>query len=72
MVRVTYLKSIFIVNFFYLFLFYISLTKNYRFRPKYPELMELPFFKQYEQTHIDVAAWFATISDTSGLQSHSR
>lgn len=38
-----------------------SLTKNYRERPKYAELMETDFLKQYEHADVDVAAWFASV-----------
>lgn len=39
--------------------FHYSLTKDYRNRPKYPELLEMAFIKMYESADVDVAAWFA-------------
>lgn len=41
------------------FNFHCSLTKDYRNRPKYPELLEMAFIKMYESADVDVAAWFA-------------
>ena len=41
-----------------------SLTKNYRERPKYPELLESDFLKTYENAHVDVSAWFASVTKT--------
>lgn len=38
-----------------------SLTKDYRNRPKYPELLEMSFIKMYENADIDVATWFASV-----------
>lgn len=49
-----------------------SLTKNYHGRPKYPELLELPFIRHYEHEPIDVPAWFASVMETAGLKSHRR
>lgn len=45
------------------FFFLISLTKNYRDRPKYAELLETDFLKQYDHANIDVAAWFASVME---------
>lgn len=42
-----------------------SLTKNYRERPKYAELLETDFLKQYEHANIDVAEWFASVVQMS-------
>ncbi|KRY14118.1 Dual specificity mitogen-activated protein kinase kinase 7, partial [Trichinella patagoniensis] len=33
------------------------LTKNYKFRPKYAQLLEHPFIKQYETARVDVGRW---------------
>lgn len=38
-----------------------SLTKDYRNRPKYPELLESAFIKMCEQADVDVATWFASV-----------
>lgn len=38
-----------------------SLTKDYRNRPKYPELLESAFIKMYEQADVDVAKWYASV-----------
>lgn len=38
-----------------------SLTKDYRNRPKYPELLESAFIKKYENADVDVATWFASV-----------
>ena len=35
-----------------------SLTKDYRYRPKYKELLEHPWIRWHEKTHADVAGWF--------------
>ncbi|XP_037036933.1 dual specificity mitogen-activated protein kinase kinase hemipterous-like isoform X1 [Bradysia coprophila] len=48
------------------------LTKNYKERPKYPELQEQPFLKIYEQKPVDVAGWFAHVMETSGIKSNCR
>ncbi|XP_055299890.1 dual specificity mitogen-activated protein kinase kinase hemipterous-like isoform X2 [Sitodiplosis mosellana] len=37
------------------------LTKDYRHRPKYPELLESAFIKMYEKADVDVATWFASV-----------
>ncbi|KAG8298690.1 Dual specificity mitogen-activated protein kinase kinase 7 [Homalodisca vitripennis] len=37
----------------------MCLTKNYKNRPKYKELLEHPFLKLYEKENVNVAAWFA-------------
>ncbi|CAN8020151.1 unnamed protein product [Ixodes persulcatus] len=39
------------------------LTKNYKERPKYRELLEHPFIKRYETKEVDVAAWLAEVMD---------
>ncbi|EEC10618.1 mitogen-activated protein kinase kinase MKK4, putative [Ixodes scapularis] len=41
------------------------LTKDYRERPKYRELLEHPFIKRYETKEVDVAAWLAEVMDGS-------
>ena len=38
-----------------------SLTKNYKYRPKYKKLLEHPFIKKYETLQIDVAVWYQTV-----------
>ncbi|CAE1270016.1 MAP2K7 [Acanthosepion pharaonis] len=38
------------------------LTKDYKKRPKYKKLLEHPFIKRYETLNVDVAAWFAEVS----------
>lgn len=49
-----------------------SLTKNYHKRPKYTELLDLPFIKKYETEPVDVATWFASVMEKTGLKSHRR
>jgi mitogen-activated protein kinase kinase 7 len=39
--------------------FCFSLTKNYRERPKYKDLLKLPFMKKYETANVNVAEWYA-------------
>jgi mitogen-activated protein kinase kinase 7 len=39
--------------------FCFSLTKNYRERPKYRELLKHPFMKKYETANVNVAEWYA-------------
>lgn len=48
-----------------------SLTKDYRNRPKYPELLESAFIKMYESANVDVAAWFASVMHTNNQQSNN-
>ncbi|KAJ6636226.1 Dual specificity mitogen-activated protein kinase kinase hemipterous [Pseudolycoriella hygida] len=48
------------------------LAKNYKERPKYPELQEQPFLKKYEQMPVDVAGWFACVMESSGIRSNCR
>lgn len=49
-----------------------SLTKNYKERPKYAELQEQPFFKDFEQMHVDVAGWFASVMESAGIKPNCR
>lgn len=42
-------------------LFTFSLIKNPEVRPKYPELMEQPFMREYLDRTVDVAGWFREI-----------
>lgn len=44
--------------------FIFSLTKDVKLRPKYPELLESDYLKNYENANIDVAAWFALVMET--------
>lgn len=44
-----------------IFFFLCSLVKNHEHRPKYPELMEQPFMKEYLNRDVDVAGWFKEI-----------
>ncbi|XP_031633797.1 dual specificity mitogen-activated protein kinase kinase hemipterous-like isoform X2 [Contarinia nasturtii] len=44
------------------------LTKDFRNRPKYPELLESDFFKMYENADVDVATWFASVMHTNNQQ----
>lgn len=39
-------------------LFRCSLTKNYKNRPKYRDLLDHPFLKLYERESVNVASWF--------------
>jgi len=39
--------------------FCFSLTKNYRERPKYRDLLKHPFMKKYETANVNVAEWYA-------------
>lgn len=39
--------------------FRFSLTKNYRERPKYRDLLKHPFMKKYETANVNVAEWYA-------------
>lgn len=48
--------------------FFCSLTKDFRNRPKYPELLESDFFKMYENADVDVATWFASVMHTNNQQ----
>ncbi|KAM8720641.1 hypothetical protein ACLKA7_006648 [Drosophila subpalustris] len=41
------------------------LTKNHQDRPKYPELLEQPFIKIYEQAKVDVPNWFQNVVDSA-------
>lgn len=50
---------------------FYSLTKDYRNRPKYPELLESAFIKMYENADIDVAAWFASVMHITSQQSNN-
>jgi mitogen-activated protein kinase kinase 7 len=42
-----------------LLFFCFSLTKNYRDRPKYRDLLKLPIMKKYETADVNVAEWYA-------------
>lgn len=48
---------------------FFSLTKNFRHRPKYRELLEHPFLKRYEMKQVDVALWYAKA--TSGTSNNT-
>jgi mitogen-activated protein kinase kinase 7 len=39
--------------------FCFSLTKNYRERPKYRDLLKHPFMRKYETADVNVAEWYA-------------
>ncbi|XP_035222775.1 dual specificity mitogen-activated protein kinase kinase 7-like, partial [Stegodyphus dumicola] len=41
----------------------VCLTKDYRKRPKYKDLLEHNFIKRYEKANVDVAAWFASVME---------
>lgn len=56
------------INFFCLW----SLTKNYRERPKYAELLESDFIKQYENADVDVASWFSSVMQMSNDPQNSQ
>jgi mitogen-activated protein kinase kinase 7 len=44
---------------YYSLAFRFSLTKNYRERPKYKDLLKHQFMKKYETADVNVAEWYA-------------
>jgi len=47
---------------FQFLVFFLSLIKNYKQRPKYGELMLQPFFIQSREEPVDVAGWYRDIT----------
>lgn len=43
------------------------LTKDYRYRPKYHQLLEHPFLNYHESQRVDVPEWFHRITREAGI-----
>uniref|UniRef100_A0A8D8X3C3 mitogen-activated protein kinase kinase n=1 Tax=Cacopsylla melanoneura TaxID=428564 RepID=A0A8D8X3C3_9HEMI len=43
----------------------LCLTKDYQYRPKYPELLGHPFLCRYEEMNVHVAEWYRDVKESS-------
>jgi len=46
----------------------VCLSKDYKKRPKYKKLLEHAFIKKYDATDVDVAAWYASVTNRNSTQ----
>lgn len=51
--------TIILIFFFYFNVLFFSLIKDYKVRPKYKQLLELPFLQKYMIKTVNVAEWYA-------------
>lgn len=53
---------------FAIFLYiYFSLIKDYKLRPKYKQLLEHPFLQRYTWKTVNVAEWYAEVTNQNHL-----